>query len=272
MKTKGDTMKTLIRSLLMFGAILFLAACGDKDPPPAVNTPAVNTPDITVTDSVLPDNDLQVLFGFVTPGLNSTRTVTVTNNGTADLVIGPVGSGDPLAAPFSIPTENCSNQTIAPSGNCTLTVRFSSTSVASYDSFDIPSNDPDENPVTVSVSGTGALVPIPPAPNISVRPSNLSFGTSVACGVEITRTAIISNTGAASLGITSITLTSSGDFSIALTNCPASLISNSACTVDVLFSPGTSGTKTGTLRIVSDDPDSPTTNVGLSGARVTTCL
>ena len=76
-----------------------------------------NNPDITVTDSVVPDNDLQVPFGnVVTWVVNSDETVTVTNNGAANLVIGAIASVNPLAAPFSIPTDNCSNHTIAPAG------------------------------------------------------------------------------------------------------------------------------------------------------------
>jgi hypothetical protein len=127
----------------------------DGDDP---NCQAASTPDIAVTDSVAPDTDLQVPLGSVTVGASSNQTVTVTNAGTANLVIGTVASENPLAAPFSIPsaTDGCSGKTLAPSTNCTITVRFApAASGAANDTIDIPSNDPDENPVTVSVSGTG---------------------------------------------------------------------------------------------------------------------
>ena len=127
----------------------------DGDDP---NCQSASTPDIAVTDSVAPDTDLQVPLGSVTVGASSDQTVTVTNAGTANLVIGTVASANPLAAPFSIPsgTDGCSGKTLAPSASCTLTVRFApAVSGAANDTFDIPSNDPDENPVTVSVSGTG---------------------------------------------------------------------------------------------------------------------
>ena len=242
-------MKTLIRSLLMFGAFLFLAACGDKDNPP----PAANTPDITVTDSVASNTDLQVPFGTVTVGLLSDETVTITNDGTVDLVIGAIASVDTLAAPFSKLTDNCSNQTIAPSGNCTLTVRFSPTAaVASTDSFDIPSNDPDENPVTVSVSGTGSAAP---APGISVSPASIGF---VACyippGVD-TDSVTITSTGTADLIVTSTDLGGSGSTSYSrVNNCPASLAPALSCTVTVTFAPTTGGVKNGTLTINSNAP------------------
>ena len=119
-------------------------------------TPA-NEPDITVTDSIAPVDDLQVPFGEVTQGY-SEAIVTVTNDGAGDLAIGDIASANPLAAPFSIVSDSCSQGTLAPGGSCTLTIRFepTTTTAATFtDSFDIPPDDPDENAVTVNVSGTG---------------------------------------------------------------------------------------------------------------------
>ena len=128
--------------------------------PEAVATmapPPPPSPEITVTDSVAPTGDLQIPFGNVTEGSSSNQTVTVTNDGNADdLVIGYIAQNNPMSAPFSILNDYCSGQILSPSSNCTLTVRFSPTATGLFnDSFDIPSNDSDENPVTISVSGTG---------------------------------------------------------------------------------------------------------------------
>ena len=232
-----------------------------------------NNPDITVTDSAAPDNDLQVLFGSVTQGFSSDETVTITNDGAANLVIGAIASADPLSVfAFSIPTDTCSNQTLAPGVSCTLTVRFSPTASdlgTIGESFDIPSNDPDENPVTVSVSGTATVAQIPP--NIAVSPSNIAFGTVATCTTR-TRTATISNTGGTSLSITSITTIGDNAFSIQSNTCLASLSAGGSCAVVVEFFPSTSGAKGGTLRILSNDLDTPTSNVGLSGTAVGVCL
>ena len=253
-KTRSKSnIRSLLLPLLMLLTIAVTASCGGGGG-------GAGTPDITVTDSVLPDNDLQVPFGNVVMGVNSDRTVTVTNNGAADLVIGAIASVNPLAAPFSIPTDNCSNHTIAPAGSCTLTVRFSPTAeVTSNDSFDIPSNDPDENPVTVSVSGRGS-----PPPNIAVSPSNIAFG-NVTCGTTPSRTLTISNTDVGSLNITDITITDGFPlFSILSETCPASLSSGSSCNVVVELYAFSEGVNTGTLTIESNDPDTPTKTVGLS--------
>jgi len=110
-------------------------------------------PAITVRDSIDPYDDLQVPFGSVTEGSLSEATVTIANDGDDSLIIGAVGT---LEAPFSIETDNCSQETLTPGASCTLAVRFEPTTTGTFnDSFDIPSDDPDEDPVTVNVSGTG---------------------------------------------------------------------------------------------------------------------
>ncbi|HAJ91744.1 MAG TPA: hypothetical protein DCO71_03835, partial [Gammaproteobacteria bacterium] len=119
----------------------------------AVANPA---PEIRVTDPAAPATDLQMSFGNVIEMTQADGTVTVTNIGELDLVIGQIAVADPLAAPFSIPNDACSNQTLTQGMSCNLTVRFSPpVTGASIDSFSIPSNDADEGLITFNVSGTG---------------------------------------------------------------------------------------------------------------------
>ena len=121
--------------------------------------PSLPVPDIVVSDSVSPAGDHQVPFGDVTAGSMSQQTVTITNNGNADLVIGNIAQSDPVASPFSIINDYCSGRSISPSSHCTFMVRYSpSFSGSFYDSFDIPSNDPDENPVAADISGACAVL------------------------------------------------------------------------------------------------------------------
>ena len=135
------------------------AIAADPPPPPKA--------DITVTDSVSPVDDQDIPFGNVSMGSTSDETVTVTNDGNISLSIGQIANANPLASPFSILNDNCSNQSITPNVNCTITVRFEATIGTWNDSFDIPS---DEASVTVNVSGTSDNDP-PPPPQL-VYPSN----------------------------------------------------------------------------------------------------
>ena len=74
----------------------------------------VSGPEIRVTDSVAPDNELRIVFGDVAVGAVSIKTVTINNDGTADLNLGLIAGVDLLAAPFSIVNDHCSRQTILP--------------------------------------------------------------------------------------------------------------------------------------------------------------
>jgi hypothetical protein len=103
-----------------------------------------------------------------------------------------------------------------------------------------------------------------------VRPSNIAFGDVDTCVMPIptrTRTVTIRNTGSPNLSITSVAITPDSDnsFSIQSETCPASLNPGDSCNVIVKFLPLTAGAKSGTLRIQSNDPYTPTSNVGLSG-------
>jgi len=117
------------------------------------------TPDIEVTDNTLPEDDLLVPFGNVTEGTFRDRTITVRNTGGLDLLVGAIAGANPLAAPFTVEDDACSNQTLAPGGSCIIAVRYAPPATgAGSDSLDIPSNDPDEPSVTVNLTGTGIVL------------------------------------------------------------------------------------------------------------------
>ena len=87
------------------------------------------------------------------------QTFTISNRGGADLEIGTVDLTGGDASEFSIEDDNCSNQTVAPSGTCTVDVVFSPTSTGSKSTnLSIPSNDPDTPTLNVPLSGTGVAV------------------------------------------------------------------------------------------------------------------
>jgi CSLREA domain-containing protein len=119
-------------------------------------------PGILVTDSIAPTNDNIIPFGGVTVGGSADATITVTNTGTANLIMGTVASSvDPLAAPFSILNDTCSLKTVAPTATCTLTVHFAPTAAgAASDTFNIPSTGLPT--VTVSVNGSGGTLATTP--------------------------------------------------------------------------------------------------------------
>ena len=81
-------------------------------------------------------------FGSVDIGGSSIQTFTITNAGDVELVIGTLSITGTNSYEFIIQNDNCSGQTIAPSGTCTVDVVFSPTSEgAKSANLSIPSND-----------------------------------------------------------------------------------------------------------------------------------
>lgn len=110
--------------------------------------------------------------------------------------------------------------------------------------------------------GTGGAVP-----DISVATS-LAFG-SVTVGTSKTKTLTISNVGTAALTITDITVAGS-QFSRG--TLPGTIAAGNSANVNITFSPTSTGSKSATLTIVSNDPDEPSVTVALSGIGSTAAL
>lgn len=114
-------------------------------------------------------------FGSVTVGGNATNTLTIYNDGDANLVIGTLSG---LGAPFSLVNNNCSGKTVASGGSCTVGVRFAPTATGNFTgTLNVPSNDADDPNIAVAVSGSGTAaggIYDPLSGNGSVSRSNLS--------------------------------------------------------------------------------------------------
>jgi hypothetical protein len=103
-------------------------------------------------------------FGNVVVGSSSTKTFTISNTGSGNLVISLIAMTGGNAGMFSVATGGPNpypslTPTIAPGGSCTINATFSPTSVgAKSTTMRIISNDPDENPLDVLLKGTGPKV------------------------------------------------------------------------------------------------------------------
>ena len=116
-------------------------------------TPPV--PDIDVTDAIGGANDHNMPFAKLREGLSLKRAVHILNRGESDLVIGEIGLAGALAGAFSIDTDNCSEQTISVGAGCILNITFSPPVGDFSGTLIIPSNDPDEETITITLSGLG---------------------------------------------------------------------------------------------------------------------
>ncbi len=209
-------------------------------------------PDINVSPT-------SISYGNVLIGSGSNGTIVISNLGDDNLVLGSLSFIGTNAGEFSIAVSPSS--TITPGNSTNTTVRFSpSSSGTKSATLVIPSNDPDESTVSVSLTGAGL------ASDIDVSPTSINYG-GVQVGSSSNSTILIRNLGNANLllGSLSFTGTNAGEFSIAVS--PSSTITpGSSTNTTVRFSPSSSGTKSATLVIPSNDPDESTVSVSLTGA------
>jgi len=122
-------------------------------------------------------------FGAVVVGSNATNTLTIHNDGDANLVIGTLSG---LSAPFSLVDNTCSGATVASGGACTVGLRFAPTATGSFSgSLSVSSNDASDPVVTVTASGTGSSaggIYDPLSGNGSVSRSGLTYSFMTGSG------------------------------------------------------------------------------------------
>ena len=209
---------------------------------------------------------LSLTFGSqdVAAGASPRKTVTITNEGDADLgFTAPITITGTDPSAFAIASDS-GEDPLPPGGTRTVEVAFDPASAGVKSAaLTIESDDPDEATVNVGLSGTGL------DREIVVAPMSLSFGSQdVLVGASPTKTVTITNEGDADLGFTGpVTLTGSdaGAFVVAGDTGEDPLPPGGTRTVLVAFDPASVGAKSATLTIESDDADEATVNVDLSG-------
>jgi len=192
-----------------------------------------------------------VSFGNLNVGSTASQTVQLANTGNSSVTVSQVTAGgngvsvSGLAAPV----------TIAPSQGVPVTVKFAPTSSGAVAGNITITNSEGINAVA-AVTGTGVQA------GISVTPSSASFG-SVVTGNTNSQTIQLKNSGTASLTVSQVAATGSG-FSVSGVTTPFTLGPGATSTFNVQYAPTAAGAVNGSVTIVSNAPNSPST-VSLSG-------
>jgi hypothetical protein len=201
-------------------------------------------PGLTRSPSTLAFGDQQV--GIASPS----QFVFVQNTGIGNgpLTMGSVAITGASADQFFIDSNNCSNVTLQPGGDCFVSVSFLPTSAGTKTaSLNIPSNAP-TSPDAVSLTGTGVL-------GLSISPTSVNFGTVEAGTPSAPRTVTVTNNGHDFISIHDSTLGGAhpDDFQVAADSCTgAQLFPDETCTYELRFTPVTVGARAGTLTIASE--------------------
>ncbi len=227
-------------------------------------------PEIAVEEpaaSSIADSGAAIAFGSHQLNVNAVKTFTIRNLGGATLDLGAITKNGTHQADFTVSGPVTS--TLAPNASTTFTVTFAATAVGTRTAaIHIASNDADENPFDINLTGGGTAIPVPeivveqPAgTGLTDAAGTVDFGV-VEVLTSATRTFTIRNTGSADL--TGLVATVTGDFN-AGTLAATTLAPNASTTLTVTFNPTIQGARAGVLQIASNDANENPFDINLSG-------
>ena len=184
------------------------------------------------------------------------QTVGLTNTGNANLSLTSIAISGADAGDFA-ETNNC-GLTLVANGSCAVSVIFTPTTTGQRTASVVFTDNASGNPQLVPLTGSTADA----IANLS--PSSFNFG-SVNLGSPSQQTSVLTNTGTATLTMTSFALsgTNAADFSVS-NDCGASVLAGGQCFVVVTFTPSNIGTRTASVVITDSASDSPQ-SIALTG-------
>jgi hypothetical protein len=192
----------------------------------------------------------QLTFGAAAKGSTSAaQHMTLTNQGTVPLNVGPVTSGLPDFAE----TDDCT--TLAAGASCTINVIFSPTADGTRQGHLTIANSDPSSPQLVALSGTGT------SGRASLTPVSLTFGSLPVWTTSAVQTVTVTNTGGTELNV--LAVTASGDYSQTNT-CTVTLAAGADCSISVMFRPSEVGSRKGFITVNTNDAASLHT-VNLTG-------
>ncbi|KAA6462015.1 choice-of-anchor D domain-containing protein [Acidobacteria bacterium AB60] len=193
------------------------------------------------------------------------QTLVVSNSGDLPLILSNITIGGANAADFAFSLGTCASP-VAALSVCSFTVSFTPTaSGARAGSVSIATNDPLNPVLMVPLTGTGTAISLSPA---AVAFGNQTVGTSSAA-----HTITITNVGAVTLNITSITLAGTNPGEFTLNNqCRATLAAGRSCNVQVRYAPTVATAASGSVVFATSDAGQPTASVPLTGTGTTPVL
>jgi hypothetical protein len=213
----------------------------------ALVDPSVPAPAVCVNGS-------ELYWSPVTVGTYGDEPITITNCGTLPLTISGAAAA---TAVFTVPTaEDGCTQPLAVGQSCTLSVRYTPTAVTTDTSTLTIQSNASISETVLALTGSG-VVP-------QIRVSNSIGFNFTQVGQTTSGQLLILSVGGAPLTLNAAGISITGDFSLkGLGSCSGTLPPGGGCALAVYFTPTAPGSRTGTLKITSNDPATPTAIVQL---------
>ena len=181
-------------------------------------------------------------FPAVATGSHSSQTITLQNAGTASVTI---SSASVTGAGFSTSGLTLP-MSIAAGKNATFNVVFAPSAAGNATgSISLRSNAPN-SPLAISTSGSA----VPSSPLLSSSTNSLDFG-SVLVGSNSSLGMVLTNTGNASVTISSVLLTGA-EFSVSGPGANTTLAPGQTAALNVVFAPSLTGSVAGSITVASN--------------------
>jgi len=150
-------------------------------------------------------------------------------------------------------TNTC-GATLAPNQICTISVNFTPSATGTRSASLTISDNAPGSPQSVPLSGQG----VTPQPAVNLVPSNLMFPNTLQ-GSSTDLKVAVTNSGQATLTISSVALSGSNPSDFSQTNDCTSLAPAASCTIHVAFTPVASGQRGASIFITDNAAGSPHT-------------
>ena len=219
----------------------------------------------------LADGVSSISFTAQLIGSSDTKVFTIRNKGTVDLTGLAVTRDGPHSGDFAAGALELT--TLVPGASTTFNLTFTPSAAGMRSAaIHIVSNDADENPFDIALSGTGV---VPVAEIVVEEPldtgledgiSSITFTTQL-IGSSATKTFTIRNTG--NVDLTGLAVTRDGhhrgDFATGTLRL-TTLVPGASTTFDLTFTPSAAGMRSAALHIVSNDADENPFDISLTGS------
>jgi hypothetical protein len=190
-------------------------------------------------------------LSFANEAVNFTsaaKTVTLTNTGNSTLDIGSIEIAS--GTNFKIFTNTCTI-TLAVGNGCKVSVQFTPMSAGGLTASLEFADNASDSPQTVPLSGTGIA-------DATLAPASATYAGQKVGTTSAAKTFTLTNNQPVTL--TSIAISTSGNFAVSTKTCGTSLATKAKCTIGVTFTPTAKGSRTGQLIIHDSASSSPQTS------------
>jgi hypothetical protein len=180
--------------------------------------------------------------------LNTTstaKTVTLKNTGTAALSINSV-----VPSTYFAVSANTCGSTLAVGKTCKVSVTFTPTKLGKLTGTLTFTDNAAGSPQAVPLTGVG----VEPA---TVAPAKATYAKQKVGTTSAAKKFTLTNNQ--TVALSSIVISTTGDFAVSAKTCTTSLAAKGKCTISVTFTPKATGTRTGQLSVSDSASNSPQT-------------